>query len=95
MVHLQLVGRDEPVLIVQSDGIDAKEIDEWNSEYPAVFKEKAHWNHAERHINICQKVNPDDTASVVGSIKYCWSRVMPIVPHAVPMPQHEWYRCPL
>lgn len=95
MVRLQLVGSDEPVLIVQSDGIDAKEIEEWNAEYPAVFEKETHWKHAEGHINICQKVNPDDTASAVGSIKYYWSRVMPIVPYAIPMPQHQWYRCPL
>lgn len=73
------------MLIVQSDGVDANEIEEWNAEYPAVFEKETNWNHAERHINICQKVYPDDTASVVGCIKYCRSRVMPIVPYAVPV----------
>lgn len=85
MVHFQLLWSNEPVLIIQSDGIDAKEIEEWNAENPAVLKEETNWKHAERHINICQKVNPDDTASVVGCIKYCRSRVMPIVPYAVPV----------
>ena len=95
MVHFQLLWSHEPVLIVESDGVDAKEVEERNAEYPAVFEEETNWNHAERHINICQKVNPDDTAAIVGCIKYCWSRVMPIVPYAIPMPQHQWYRCPL
>ena len=95
MMRLQLLGRDEPVLKVQSNGIDANEIEEWNAEYPAVFEEETHWYHTERHINICQKVNPDDTAAIVGSIKYCRSRAMPIVPYAIPMPQHQWYRCSL
>ena len=95
MVRLQLVWSDEPVLIIQSDGIDAKEIEEWNAKYPAVLKEETNWKHAERHIDICQKVNPDDAASVAGCIKYCRSGVMPIVPYAIPMPQHQWYRCPL
>ena len=85
MVHFQLLWSNEPVLIVQSDGVDANEIEEWNAEYPAVFEKETNWNHAERHINICQKVYPDDTASVVGCIKYCRSRVMPIVPYAVPV----------
>lgn len=74
MVHFQLIGSHEPVLIVESDGVDAKEVEERNAEYPAVFEEETNWNHAERHINICQKVNPDDTAAVIGCIKYCWSR---------------------
>lgn len=95
MVRLQLVWSDEPVPIIQPDGIDANEIEEWDAENPAVLKEETHRNHAERHINICQKVNPDDAASVAGCIKYCRSGVMPIVPYAIPMPQHQWYRCPL
>ena len=55
MVHFQLLWSNEPVLIVQSDGVDANEIEEWNAEYPAVFEKETNWNHAERHINICQK----------------------------------------
>lgn len=42
MVRLQLVWSDEPVLIIQSDGIDANEIEEWDAEYPAVSEEETH-----------------------------------------------------
>lgn len=94
MVCLQLIWSDEPVLIIQSDGVDANKIEEWDAEYPAVSEEEAHRNHAERHINVCQKVNPDDTAAVIVCIKYCWSSIMSIVPYTIPMPQHQWYRCP-
>lgn len=52
MVHLQLFGCDEPVLIVQTDGVDAKEIEEWNTEYPAVFEKETHWNHTQRHVDV-------------------------------------------
>lgn len=52
MVHLELFGRDEPVLIVQSDGVDAKEIEEWNAEYPAVFEKETNWKHAEGHVDV-------------------------------------------
>lgn len=94
MVRLQLVWCDEPVLIIQSDGIDANEIEEWDAENPAVSEEETHRDHAEWHINICQEVNPDDAVSVIIRIKYGRSRTMPIVPYAIPMPQHQWYRCP-
>jgi hypothetical protein len=43
MVHFQLFWSDEPVLIVESDGIDAKEIEEWDAEYPAVSEEETNW----------------------------------------------------
>lgn len=43
MVCLQLVWSDEPVLIIQSDGIDANEIKEWDAEYPAVSEKETHW----------------------------------------------------
>jgi hypothetical protein len=43
MVRLQLVWSDEPVLIIQSDGIDANEIEEWDAENPAVSEEETHW----------------------------------------------------
>ena len=52
MVRLQLVWSDEPVPIIQSDGIDANEIEEWNAENPAVSEEETHRNHAEWHINV-------------------------------------------
>ena len=65
MVHFQLVWSDEPVLIIQSDGVDAKEIKERDAEYPAVSEEEAHWYHTDWHIHVCQKVNPDDTISVI------------------------------
>lgn len=94
MVRLQLVWSDEPVPIIQSDGIDANEIEEWNAENPAVSEEETHRNHAEWHINVCQEVNPDDAVSVIIRIKYGRFRTMPIVPYTIPMPQHQWYRCP-
>ena len=86
MVHLQLFWSDEPVLVIQSDGIDAEEIEEWDAEYPAVFKEVTHWNHAERHIDVCQKVNPDDTATVIVCIKHRRASTMSIIPNSIPMP---------
>jgi hypothetical protein len=43
MVHLQLFWSDEPVLVIQSDGIDAEEIEEWDAEYPAVSEKETHW----------------------------------------------------
>lgn len=94
MVCLQLLWSDKPVLIIQSDGVDANEIEEWNTEYPAVSEEEAHRYHTEGHINICQKIDPDDTTTVIVCIKYGRSVVMPIVPYTIPMPQHQWYRCP-
>lgn len=39
MVHFQLFWSDEPVAIVESDGIDANEIEERYAEYPAVSEE--------------------------------------------------------
>ena len=42
MVRLQLVWSDEPVLIIQPDGIDANEIEEWDAENPAILKEETH-----------------------------------------------------
>lgn len=86
MVHLQLLGSDEPVLIIQSDGVDAKEIEERDAEYPAVSEEEAHWYHADWHIHVCQKVNPDDTISVISRIKYGRSWITPIVPNSIPVP---------
>lgn len=94
MVHLQLLRSDEPVLIIQSDSVDTEKIKERNTEYPAVSEEETHRNHAEWHINVCQEVNPDDAVSVIIRIKYGRSRTMPIVPYTIPMPQHQWYRCP-
>lgn len=45
MVHSQLLWGDEPVTVIQSDGIDANEIEERNAIYPAVVEEKTHGNH--------------------------------------------------
>lgn len=42
MVHLQLIGSDEPVLIIQSDSVDTEKIKERNTEYPAVSEEETH-----------------------------------------------------
>lgn len=85
MVHLQLVWSDKPVLIIQSDSVDAKEIEERDAEYPAVSEEEAHWYHADWHIHVCQKVNPDDTISVIIRIKYGRSWVTPIVQNSIPV----------
>ena len=86
MVRLQLLWSDKPVLIIQSDGIDANEIEEWDAENPAVSEEEAHWYHTEGHINICQKIDPDDTTTIIIRIKYGRSRTMPIVPYTIPVP---------
>ena len=86
MVHLQLLGSDEPVLIIQSDRVDTEKIKERNTEYPAVSEEETHWYHADWHIHVCQKVNPDDTISVISRIKYGRSWITPIVPNSIPVP---------
>ena len=86
MVHLQLLGSDEPVLIIQSDSVDTEEIKERNTENPAVSEEETHWYHADWHIHVCQKVNPDDTISVISRIKYGRSWITPIVPNSIPVP---------
>ena len=86
MVHLQLLGSDEPVLIIQSDSVDTEKIKERNTEYPAVSEEETHRNHADWHIHVCQKVNPDDTISVISRIKYGRSWITPIVPNSIPVP---------
>lgn len=86
MVHLQLLGSDEPVLIIQSDSVDTEKIKERDTEYPAVSEEETHWYHADWHIHVCQKVNPDDTISVISRIKYGRSWITPIVPNSIPVP---------
>lgn len=86
MVHLQLLGSDEPVLIIQSDSVDTEKVKERNTEYPAVSEEETHWYHADWHIHVCQKVNPDDTISVISRIKYGRSWITPIVPNSIPVP---------
>lgn len=86
MVHLQLLGSDEPVLIIQSDSVDTEKIKERNTEYPAVSEEETHWYHTDWHIHVCQKVNPDDTISVISRIKYGRSWITPIVPNSIPVP---------
>ena len=45
MVHFQLLWSNEPVMVIQSDGIDAKEIEERNSIDPAVSKKETNGNH--------------------------------------------------
>lgn len=45
MVHSQLLWGDEPVTVIQSDGIDANEIEERNAIYPAVSEKETHGNH--------------------------------------------------
>lgn len=74
MVHLQLLGSDEPVLIIQSDSVDTEKIKERNAEYPAVSEEETYRYHGQWHINVCQYINPDDAVSVEIGIYNCWSR---------------------
>lgn len=74
MVHLQLLGSDEPVLIIQSDCVDTEKIKERNTEYPAVSEEETYRYHGQWHINVCQYINPDDAVSVEIGIYNCWSR---------------------
>lgn len=45
MVHHQLLGSDEPVLIIQSDSVDTEEIEERNAENPAVSEEETYRYH--------------------------------------------------
>lgn len=45
MVHFKLLWSDEPVMVIQSDGIDANEIKEWDAENPAVSEKETHGNH--------------------------------------------------
>ena len=53
---------------IQSDSIDTEEIDKWYSEYPAILEEVTRWQHRNRHIYVCQEVNPDDAVTIVLSI---------------------------
>ena len=64
MVHLQLLGSDEPVLIIQSDSVDTEKIEERNSVYPAVSEKETHRYHTQRHVDVCQYINPDDAIPV-------------------------------
>jgi hypothetical protein len=52
MVHLQLLGSDEPVLIIQSDSVDTEEIKERNAEYPAVSEEVTYRQHTQWHVDV-------------------------------------------
>lgn len=45
MVHFQLLWSDEPVMVIKSDGIYAKEIEERDSIDPAVSEKETHGNH--------------------------------------------------
>lgn len=74
MVHLQLLGSDEPVLIIQSDSVYTEKIEERNAEYPAVSEEETYRYHGQWHINVCQYINPDDAVPVQIGIYNCWSR---------------------
>lgn len=74
MVHLQLLGSDEPVLIIQSDSVDTEEIEERNAENPAVLKEETYRYHGQWHIDVRQHINPDDAVPVEIGIYNCWSR---------------------
>lgn len=53
---IHLLWTDEPVSVVETDGVDAEEIDEWNSKYPAIVEEIAGRNHRQRHINIGEDI---------------------------------------
>ena len=45
MVHFQLLWSNEPVMVIKSDGIYAKEIEERNAVDPAVSEKETHGNH--------------------------------------------------
>lgn len=45
MVHFKLLWSDEPVMVIKSNGIDAKEIEERNAIDPAVFEKETNGNH--------------------------------------------------
>ena len=45
MVHFQLFWSNEPVMVIKSDGIYAKEIEERNAIDPAVSEKETHGNH--------------------------------------------------
>ena len=64
MVHLQLLGSDEPVLIIQSDSVYTEEIKERNAEYPAVSEEETYRYHTQWHVDICNHINPYDAVTV-------------------------------
>lgn len=64
MVHLQLLGSDEPVLIIQSDSVDTEKIKERNAEYPAVSEEETYRYHGQWHVDVRLYINPDDAVSV-------------------------------
>ena len=74
MVHLQLLGSDEPVLIIQSDSVDTEKIEERNAEYPAVSEEETYRYHGQWHVDVRQHINPDDAVPVEIGIYNCWSR---------------------
>lgn len=56
MVHLQLLGSDEPVLIIQSDSVYTEKIEERNAEYPAVSEEETYRYHTQWHVDICNYI---------------------------------------
>ena len=45
MVDFEVLWSDEPVMVIKSDGIDAKEIEERNAIDPAVSEKETHGNH--------------------------------------------------
>lgn len=92
MVHLQLLGSDEPVLIIQSDSVDTEKIEERNAENPAVSEEETYRYHGQWHINVCQYINPDDAVSVEIGIYNCWSRDSAHSPirHTSDLASMEW-----
>lgn len=74
MVHLQLLGSDEPVLIIQSDSVDTEKIEKRNAVNPAVSEKETHRYHTQWHVDVCKYINPDNAAPVEIGIYNCWSR---------------------
>ena len=94
-MHLQLFGSDEPVSVIQPDGIDAKEIEERYAEYPTILEEEADRNHGQRHIHVSQDVKPDDAVAIALRVEDNSTGVVSVIPHPVPMAQHQRYGRPL
>lgn len=88
-MSLYHVWRNEPMVIVRPDGIDADKVHERHTEQPTVVEEIAHRKHSQRRVDVSQRIQPNNTASVVNGVHNDWARVSAIVPYAIPMRKHQ------
>lgn len=95
MVHLQLFRSYQPVSVIKPYRIDAEKVEKWYPVYPAVTEKVTHGYHSQRCIHICQHVYPDDAVAVKLRVYYHSPRIMTVVPHAIPMTEHQQHGCPL